>query len=86
MSSARVDYWGGYYDFLINEGSYKFWAVFQVIFLYYSAKCYRNIFLFLEFKVKNRDYHKITWVVTVNFENMVKSVGEKSFNFKLCHF
>ncbi|CAL7943471.1 unnamed protein product [Xylocopa violacea] len=25
-----VDYWGGYYDFLINEGSYKFWAVFQL--------------------------------------------------------
>lgn len=24
------DYFGGYYDFLINEGSYKFWAVFQV--------------------------------------------------------
>ncbi|XP_029156893.1 uncharacterized protein LOC114929495 [Nylanderia fulva] len=25
-----VDYWAGYYDFLINEGSYKFWAVFQL--------------------------------------------------------
>ncbi|XP_031831057.1 uncharacterized protein LOC116426363 [Nomia melanderi] len=30
MSEAKVDYWGGYYDFLINEGSYKFWAVFQL--------------------------------------------------------
>ncbi|KAF3420339.1 hypothetical protein E2986_12392, partial [Frieseomelitta varia] len=30
MENARVDYWGGYYDFLINEGSYKFWAVFQL--------------------------------------------------------
>lgn len=29
---AKVDYWSGYYDFLINEGSYKFWAVFQVSF------------------------------------------------------
>lgn len=28
---SRVDYWNGYYDFLINEGSYKFWAVFQVL-------------------------------------------------------
>ncbi|XP_076659657.1 uncharacterized protein LOC143362974 [Halictus rubicundus] len=27
---SKVDYWGGYYDFLINEGSYKFWAVFQL--------------------------------------------------------
>lgn len=30
MSQPKVDYWAGYYDFLINEGSYKFWAVFQV--------------------------------------------------------
>ncbi|XP_029040430.2 uncharacterized protein LOC114874883 [Osmia bicornis bicornis] len=30
MSKSKVDYWGGYYDFLINEGSYKFWAVFQL--------------------------------------------------------
>lgn len=31
MSQPKVDYWAGYYDFLINEGSYKFWAVFQVL-------------------------------------------------------
>ncbi|XP_058803688.1 uncharacterized protein LOC131671342 [Phymastichus coffea] len=31
MSQPKVvDYWNGYYDFLINEGSYKFWAVFQL--------------------------------------------------------
>ncbi|XP_017757409.1 PREDICTED: uncharacterized protein LOC108548795 [Eufriesea mexicana] len=30
MGTGKVDYWGGYYDFLINEGSYKFWAVFQL--------------------------------------------------------
>ncbi|KAJ8684419.1 hypothetical protein QAD02_020211 [Eretmocerus hayati] len=30
VSQAKTDYWGGYYDFLINEGSYKFWAVFQL--------------------------------------------------------
>ncbi|XP_014208049.1 uncharacterized protein LOC106639116 [Copidosoma floridanum] len=30
MVEPKVDYWGGYYDFLINEGSYKFWAVFQL--------------------------------------------------------
>lgn len=28
-SVGKNDNWGGYYDFLINEGSYKFWAVFQ---------------------------------------------------------
>ena len=32
MTQARADSWDGYYDFLINEGSYKFWAVFQVSF------------------------------------------------------
>lgn len=30
MVQPKADVWGGYYDFLINEGSYKFWAVFQV--------------------------------------------------------
>ncbi|XP_011496590.1 PREDICTED: uncharacterized protein LOC105361178 [Ceratosolen solmsi marchali] len=30
MSQPKNDYWGGYYDFLINEGSYKFWAIFQL--------------------------------------------------------
>lgn len=35
IGTAKVDYWGGYYDFLINEGSYKFWAVFQVSFNYF---------------------------------------------------
>ncbi|XP_020290870.1 uncharacterized protein LOC109858218 [Pseudomyrmex gracilis] len=30
MGQPKVDYWAGYYDFLINEGSYKFWAVFQL--------------------------------------------------------
>lgn len=29
MAKGGGDQWGGYYDFLINEGSYKFWAVFQ---------------------------------------------------------
>lgn len=31
MDQPKADYWAGYYDFLINEGSYKFWAVFQVV-------------------------------------------------------
>lgn len=31
ISQPKIDYWAGYYDFLINEGSYKFWAVFQVM-------------------------------------------------------
>lgn len=30
MTQPKADYWAGYYDFLINEGSYKFWAVFEV--------------------------------------------------------
>ena len=30
ISQPKSEYWSGYYDFLINEGSYKFWAVFQV--------------------------------------------------------
>ncbi|XP_033231994.1 pheromone-processing carboxypeptidase KEX1 [Belonocnema kinseyi] len=30
MVEPKGDVWGGYYDFLINEGSYKFWAVFQL--------------------------------------------------------
>ncbi|XP_015183393.1 PREDICTED: uncharacterized protein LOC107070063 [Polistes dominula] len=30
ISQPQTDYWAGYYDFLINEGSYKFWAVFQL--------------------------------------------------------
>ncbi|KAM0727253.1 hypothetical protein ACS0PU_006585 [Formica fusca] len=30
ISQPKADYWAGYYDFLINEGSYKFWAVFQL--------------------------------------------------------
>lgn len=28
--AVKQDPWAGYYDFLINEGSFKFWAVFQV--------------------------------------------------------
>nr|CAD7204290.1 unnamed protein product [Timema douglasi] len=39
-TSSRSDAVTSYYDFIINEGSYKFWAVFQVataILLIYSA-------------------------------------------------
>lgn len=35
MTQPKAEYWGGYYDFLINEGSYKFWAVFQVKFKFF---------------------------------------------------
>lgn len=31
QKAIQGDPWSGYYDFLINEGSFKFWAVFQVI-------------------------------------------------------
>lgn len=37
ISQPKVDYWPGYYDFLINEGSYKFWAVFQVSRIYIGS-------------------------------------------------
>ncbi|XP_018318374.1 uncharacterized protein [Mycetomoellerius zeteki] len=40
IDRPKTDYWIGYYDFLINEGSYKFWAVFQLAtaaLLVYSA-------------------------------------------------
>lgn len=30
QKAVKQDPWAGYYDFLINEGSFKFWAVFQV--------------------------------------------------------
>lgn len=30
--AVKDDPWNGYYDFIINEGSYKFWAAFQVNF------------------------------------------------------
>lgn len=28
--AVKTDPWSGYYDFIITEGSFKFWAVFQV--------------------------------------------------------
>lgn len=30
QKAVKEDPWAGYYDFIINEGSFKFWAVFQV--------------------------------------------------------
>ncbi|XP_060516059.1 uncharacterized protein LOC132695670 [Cylas formicarius] len=38
--AVAEDPWQGYYDFIINEGSFKFWAVFQLVtaaLLIYSA-------------------------------------------------
>lgn len=31
QKAVKEDPWASYYDFIINEGSFKFWAVFQVI-------------------------------------------------------
>lgn len=28
--AVKTDNWANYYDFIINEGSFKFWAAFQV--------------------------------------------------------
>lgn len=30
QKAVKNDPWAGYYDFIINEGSFKFWAAFQV--------------------------------------------------------
>lgn len=30
--AVKTDNWANYYDFIINEGSFKFWAAFQVSF------------------------------------------------------
>lgn len=30
QKAIKNDPWTGYYDFIINEGSFKFWAAFQV--------------------------------------------------------
>ncbi|KAK0084946.1 hypothetical protein PV325_006046 [Microctonus aethiopoides] len=37
LSQAKNENWGGYYDFLINEGSYKFWALATAALLIYSG-------------------------------------------------
>lgn len=40
QKAVKQDPWAGYYDFLINEGSFKFWAVFQVNFsTFMQGKC-----------------------------------------------
>ncbi|KAL3290133.1 hypothetical protein HHI36_023498 [Cryptolaemus montrouzieri] len=31
QKAIQGDPWAGYYDFLINEGSFKFWAAFQLV-------------------------------------------------------
>lgn len=30
QKAVKEDPWASYYDFIINEGSFKFWAAFQV--------------------------------------------------------
>ncbi|XP_019870686.1 uncharacterized protein LOC109599148 [Aethina tumida] len=40
QKAVKEDPWASYYDFIINEGSFKFWAVFQLVtaaLLIYSA-------------------------------------------------
>ncbi|CAH1377640.1 hypothetical protein MTP99_019035 [Tenebrio molitor] len=40
QKAVKEDPWAGYYDFIINEGSFKFWAAFQLVtalLLIYSA-------------------------------------------------
>ncbi|KAF5300955.1 hypothetical protein FQA39_LY10925 [Lamprigera yunnana] len=50
------DPWAGYYDFIINEGSFKFWAVFQLataLLLIYSALA---AIYYAKFNVATTDY------------------------------
>ncbi|KAF5275347.1 hypothetical protein FQR65_LT04175 [Abscondita terminalis] len=50
------DAWAGYYDFIINEGSFKFWAVFQLVtavLLIYSALA---AVYYAKFNVVTTDY------------------------------
>ncbi|KAK5639363.1 hypothetical protein RI129_011855 [Pyrocoelia pectoralis] len=50
------DAWAGYYDFIINEGSFKFWAVFQLVtaaLLIYSAVA---AIYYAKFNVITTDY------------------------------
>ncbi|KAL1492394.1 hypothetical protein ABEB36_010646 [Hypothenemus hampei] len=54
--AALDDPWEGYYDFLINEGSFKFWAVFQLVtaaLLIYSA--FAAVY-YAKFQVITTDY------------------------------
>lgn len=37
QKAVQEDPWAGYYDFIINEGSFKFWAAFQVIIFSYNV-------------------------------------------------
>lgn len=46
QKAVKQDPWAGYYDFLINEGSFKFWAVFQVRYSALAAKRKRCKFWF----------------------------------------
>ncbi|XP_025836781.1 uncharacterized protein LOC112906596 [Agrilus planipennis] len=54
--ATAVDPWANYYDFIINEGSFKFWAVFQLgtaLLLIYSA--FAAVY-YAKFNVSSTDY------------------------------
>lgn len=51
MEKPKSKPWLGYYDFLITEGSYKFWVVFEVSFQLKIAYFIANTFSRLNFYV-----------------------------------
>ncbi|KRT80128.1 hypothetical protein AMK59_6513 [Oryctes borbonicus] len=54
--AVKTDNWANYYDFIINEGSFKFWAAFQLgtaILLIYSA--FAAIY-YAKFNIISTDY------------------------------
>ncbi|GJQ66774.1 putative aminotransferase class I and II [Trypoxylus dichotomus] len=56
QKAVKTDNWANYYDFIINEGSFKFWAAFQLgtaILLIYSA--FAAIY-YAKFNIISTDY------------------------------
>lgn len=52
MKQGRyTDPWAGYYDWIINEGSFKFWSVFQVL-LNCSPRHLKHTFLYRDLKLR----------------------------------
>lgn len=71
MKQGRyTDPWAGYYDWIINEGSFKFWSVFQVDSLWYYFHCVLIFYAFMQLpdfqrhiqnKIKLIEQLKLNW-------------------------
>lgn len=47
QKAVANDAWAGYYDFIINEGSFKFWAAFQVWFILVIENLITKLFILM---------------------------------------